>query len=484
MEYCSRKELRLGCLCFIGLGSLFVWATGNGGMMTDDCNADGYVNSIYTIGIGSVNEHGVSTYYGEQCPSQMAVTYCSGKHSSTDFSNSNANVITTYLHHKCTNHFVGTSSAAPLAAAIFALVLEANPKLTWRDVQHLVFQTAKKTSPYDLGWRVNGCGKPYNHKFGFGVLNAESLVTLAKNWTTVPKQKSCHFHLNFKNGDIPSRHHFKLNFTTDGCQKCSNKSENGTCKNAITKLEHVVVNITLKHRRRGDLSIDLISPSGTISHMLHKRPYDGSTAGLKGWTFMTLFNWCENPKGTWQLVFTDNDFGYSHERDVRDMEEVYIKELDKEKQNRESTSKGIMEDKEDASVTVNAEKQVYDRAEKREENDDDNSGYDYPSKREYQYNYGKGLFNGKGRYNDNRYYNKRSRDYDEIHDKYYNRYKRSRRGISTSEDVETDENEDKTDFVLYKRRNEKFTVKYEDKKLQNSLLAGLVQYISVTFYGY
>ena len=218
--------------------------------------------------------------------------------------------------------------------------------------------------------------------------------------------------------------------------------------------------------------------------MLHKRPYDGSTAGLKGWTFMTLFNWCENPKGTWQLVFTDNDIGYSHERDVRDMEEVYIKELDKEKQSRESTSKGIMEDKEDASVTVNAEKQVYDRAEKREENDDDNSDYDYPSKREYQYNYGKALFNGKGRYNDNQYYNKRSRDYDEIHDKYYNRYKRSRRGISTSEDVETDENEDKTDFVLYKRRNEKFTVKYEDKKLQSSLLAGLVQYISVTFYGY
>ena len=32
----------------------------------------------------------------------------------------------------------GTSAAAPLAAGILALVLEAAPDLTWRDVQHLV----------------------------------------------------------------------------------------------------------------------------------------------------------------------------------------------------------------------------------------------------------------------------------------------------------------------------------------------------------
>ena len=32
----------------------------------------------------------------------------------------------------------GTSAAAPLAAGILALVLEAAPNLTWRDVQHLV----------------------------------------------------------------------------------------------------------------------------------------------------------------------------------------------------------------------------------------------------------------------------------------------------------------------------------------------------------
>ena len=38
----------------------------------------------------------------------------------------------------CTVSHTGTSAAAPLAAGILALVLEAAPDLTWRDVQHLV----------------------------------------------------------------------------------------------------------------------------------------------------------------------------------------------------------------------------------------------------------------------------------------------------------------------------------------------------------
>jgi proprotein convertase subtilisin/kexin type 5 len=36
-----------------GLGSIFVWASGNGGI-SDDCNCDGYTNSIYTIAISAV----------------------------------------------------------------------------------------------------------------------------------------------------------------------------------------------------------------------------------------------------------------------------------------------------------------------------------------------------------------------------------------------------------------------------------------------
>ena len=35
-----------------GYGSIFVVASGNGGTAHDNCNFDGYANSIYTITIG------------------------------------------------------------------------------------------------------------------------------------------------------------------------------------------------------------------------------------------------------------------------------------------------------------------------------------------------------------------------------------------------------------------------------------------------
>lgn len=44
----------------------------------------------------------------------------------------------------CTNQHTGTSAAAPLAAGMIALMLEARPCLTWRDVQYIIIMTAQK----------------------------------------------------------------------------------------------------------------------------------------------------------------------------------------------------------------------------------------------------------------------------------------------------------------------------------------------------
>ena len=35
-----------------GLGSIYVWASGNGGKFEDNCNCDGYATSIYTVSSG------------------------------------------------------------------------------------------------------------------------------------------------------------------------------------------------------------------------------------------------------------------------------------------------------------------------------------------------------------------------------------------------------------------------------------------------
>lgn len=61
-----------------GKGSIYVWAAGNGGLR-DNCNADGYVNSIYTIPITSVDADGRAADYAEVCAPVFAATYSGNK---------------------------------------------------------------------------------------------------------------------------------------------------------------------------------------------------------------------------------------------------------------------------------------------------------------------------------------------------------------------------------------------------------------------
>lgn len=63
-----------------GLGSIYVWASGNGGRHDDSCNCDGYTASIYTLSISSSSDHGESPWYSEACASTLATTLSSGAH--------------------------------------------------------------------------------------------------------------------------------------------------------------------------------------------------------------------------------------------------------------------------------------------------------------------------------------------------------------------------------------------------------------------
>ena len=59
-------------------GSIFVWASGNGGAEGDSCACDGYVNSVYTIAITATSENGTKPRYTEECPAILATAYSSG----------------------------------------------------------------------------------------------------------------------------------------------------------------------------------------------------------------------------------------------------------------------------------------------------------------------------------------------------------------------------------------------------------------------
>lgn len=72
--------------------------------------------------------------------------------------------------------------------------------------------------------------------------------------------------------------------------------------NNVNFLEHVQAKISLLASRRGDIKIDLTSPSGTKSTLLAPRTHDNSHAGFHVWPFMTVHMWGERPFGVWQLT--------------------------------------------------------------------------------------------------------------------------------------------------------------------------------------
>ncbi|KAG9487990.1 hypothetical protein GDO78_007669 [Eleutherodactylus coqui] len=276
-----------------GKGSIYVWASGNGGRQGDNCDCDGYTDSIYTISISSASQQGRSPWYAEKCSSTLATAYSSGDY--TD-----QRIISADLHNDCTETHTGTSASAPLAAGIFALALELNPNLTWRDMQHLVAWT----SEYDplannSGWKKNGAGLMVNSRFGFGLLNAKALVDLAdpQTWKSVPEKKVCIVKdSDFAPRILKSEDEITIEIPTRACEGQDN---------FIMSLEHMQFEVTIEYSRRGDLHITLTSPSGTKTVLLTERERDLSTNGFKNWAFMSVHTWGEDPAGTWTVKITD-----------------------------------------------------------------------------------------------------------------------------------------------------------------------------------
>ncbi|XP_061411275.1 furin-like [Lethenteron reissneri] len=266
-----------------GLGSIFVWASGNGGREKDSCNCDGYTNSIYTLSISSTTEKGNVPWYSEACSSTLATTYSSGAIGEKQ-------IVTTDLRLKCTESHTGTSASAPLAAGIIALALEANPRLTWRDMQHLVVRTSNPSHLHASDWVTNGVGRKVSHSYGYGLLDAGAIVTLARNWTTVPPQRACTMEMSTEARPIGQ----KL-LVSGRVSSCLGTGD------YVTTLEHVQARLTLAFSHRGELAVRLTSPMGTRCTLLAPRPHDFSTEGFNDWAFMSTHSWGEDPTGVWTL---------------------------------------------------------------------------------------------------------------------------------------------------------------------------------------
>ncbi|VDK49650.1 unnamed protein product [Anisakis simplex] len=225
-----------------GKGAIYVWASGNGGLKDDDCDCDGYTDSVFTFSVSSAAEDGSFPWYGEKCASTLTSTYSTG-------TNNRRMIMTTDIGNKCARDHSGTSASAPMAAGIIALALEANPSLTWRDVQHIAV------------------------------------------WTAEPAPL-----LHNNDGSISDTNGAIINFRTDGCEGQTNE---------INYLEHLQLVLDIAYPVRGHLSIYLVSPQGTVTQLLKVRREDKSPNGFRHWPFMSVHTWGENPKGLWQLEVYD-----------------------------------------------------------------------------------------------------------------------------------------------------------------------------------
>lgn len=97
---------------------------------------------------------------------------------------------------------------------MLALALEANEnKATWRDVQHIVVNSARITDPSDNDWKTNGAGFHFNHKYGFGVLDAGAITKVAATWQNVGAQVVSTFGPYSVSSLIPTASNFKNGLT-------------------------------------------------------------------------------------------------------------------------------------------------------------------------------------------------------------------------------------------------------------------------------
>ena len=303
-----------------GKGISYVWAAGNGGApeprsrVIDHSNLDEYANYW---GVTAVGEHDI---FGNKVPTSEAgtnlwVTAPTVWESSPEWwairiPNIPADyprpaVTTTDGGYAYMSNFDATSAAAPMAAGVIALMRQANPALTWRDVKLILAETSRKVQPDDPRW-VTGApvyltpGTRYSHSLenGFGALDAKAAVERALAWTNVPALHTLDTGWQGYSGlDIPN---------DDGA---TSLELTFTVEEEIPFIEYIHIPMAMNNDYFRELQIELISPSGIVAVLQSSRVLE--THYVKHYwrgnqhNFGDAAHLGESTKGVWILRITD-----------------------------------------------------------------------------------------------------------------------------------------------------------------------------------
>jgi proprotein convertase subtilisin/kexin type 2 len=288
-----------------GKGTIYVFPAGNGGCYLasgnpavcsdDNANLDGYTNKLGQITVGAVGPDGKRLSYSE--PGANVLVSAPAE-----------DITTSTVNGKYRADFRGTSASAPMISGVIALMLSANPDLTWRDVKRILAKSARKTHPTDAAW-VSAYGYNFNPYYGFGVPDANTAVSLAKTWSTVGNSstlKTCGPFTRNVNAALPDMP-AALREVTDFI------NIDASC--SITQIEFVEVTFSAQHAYSGDLKITLESPNGLQSTLAQRRSCNDPGDACRpysDWQFGSVRHLDEPTLGQWKLKVSDeapNDIG-------------------------------------------------------------------------------------------------------------------------------------------------------------------------------
>ena len=200
----------------------------------------------------------------------------------------------------------GTSAATPTVSGVTALVLQANPKLSFRDVKYILATTARQIDPHQPaavhsngtvlvpGWTRNAAGRYFSNWYGFGLVDASMAVEVAGKFKPLPRLLDSGWQRVAPEGGVaiggaaaPAR--LRIDIGGD-----------------IRKVEGVQLGFEANHSQvswlSAPLSYTLISPSGTRSTVMPAmalRPTD-SYGFVSSNAFLD-----EVGTGTWTLEVAD-----------------------------------------------------------------------------------------------------------------------------------------------------------------------------------